>query len=97
MCRGQDRTLMANHRSRVAHTLWVAESARPFHLVSDRGYLELMKTGRPSVYVPSATTLSRDVRLNFERAQKRIKGALKVSRVHNPESKNRRCLCRWCS
>ncbi|KAF8161868.1 hypothetical protein BJ912DRAFT_1069166 [Pholiota molesta] len=32
---------------------WVAESMRPFEIVKDRGFLSLMKTGRPGYYVPS--------------------------------------------
>ena len=37
---------------------WVAESKRPFSVVSDRGFQLLMKTGRPEYYIPSPTTVS---------------------------------------
>ncbi|OBZ79481.1 putative AC9 transposase [Grifola frondosa] len=51
---------------------WVAESVRPFRIVKDRGFLSLMKTGRPQHYIPSPSTVSRDVRLVFVRARSRI-------------------------
>ncbi|KAF8219061.1 hypothetical protein L208DRAFT_1131753, partial [Tricholoma matsutake] len=44
---------------------WVSESLRPFRIVEDRGFLSLMKTGRPEYYVLSASTVSRDVKLVF--------------------------------
>lgn len=31
---------------------WVAESKRPFNIVSDRGFQSLMKTGRPEYHIP---------------------------------------------
>ncbi|KAJ8515393.1 hypothetical protein ONZ45_g7180 [Pleurotus djamor] len=51
---------------------WVTESLRPFKIVSDRGFQCLMKTGRPGYYLPSPTTVSRDVKLVFARARKRM-------------------------
>jgi hypothetical protein len=44
---------------------WVSESLRPFAIVEDRGFKSLMKTGRPEYYLPSQSTVSRDVRLVF--------------------------------
>lgn len=45
------------------HTVrWVCGSTRPFDIVEDEEYLELMKTGRPEYQVTSAKTLARDVR-----------------------------------
>ena len=32
---------------------WVAESQRPFQIVEDRGFKNLMKTGWPDYYIPS--------------------------------------------
>jgi hypothetical protein len=40
---------------------WVSESKRPFSIVQDRGFQNLMKTGRPKYYIPSPSTVSRDV------------------------------------
>jgi hypothetical protein len=58
---------------------WVAESNQPFSVVSDRGFQNLMKTGRPGMYIPSPTTVSRDVQLVFENARTRIAKILQVS------------------
>ncbi|KAJ3487515.1 hypothetical protein NLJ89_g11705 [Agrocybe chaxingu] len=56
---------------------WVAESARPFKIVADRGFLSLMKTGHPEYYVPSPSTVSHDVRLVFARSRQRISAMLR--------------------
>jgi hypothetical protein len=55
---------------------WVAESKRPFQIVNDRS---LMKTGRPECYIPSAETVSRDVKKVFVRVRDRIATMLQVS------------------
>ncbi|KIK35542.1 hypothetical protein CY34DRAFT_60168, partial [Suillus luteus UH-Slu-Lm8-n1] len=57
-------------RAEIVH--WVSESLRPFEVVKDRGFQSLMKTGRPEYYLPSPTTISRDVRLVFVWTRKRI-------------------------
>ncbi|KAF8326248.1 hypothetical protein F5887DRAFT_900191, partial [Amanita rubescens] len=54
-------------QTRAAIVRWVSESVRPFKIVADRGFQFLMKTGRPEYYIPSPTTVSRDVRLVFAR------------------------------
>ena len=51
---------------------WVCVSIRPFDVVSDESFQYLMKSGRPDMYVPSPSTVSRDVRLVFTRTRKRI-------------------------
>jgi hypothetical protein len=51
---------------------WIAESKRPFNIVSDRGFQNLMKTGRPEYYIPSPATVSRDVKKVFVNARKRV-------------------------
>lgn len=51
---------------------WVCESARPFKIVKDRGFLTLMKTGRPAYYVPSPSTVSRDAKTVFARTRNRV-------------------------
>jgi hypothetical protein len=58
---------------------WVSENSRPFDIVKDRGFQCLMKTGRPGYYIPSPSTLSRDVRLVFARTRQRIAKMLCVS------------------
>lgn len=58
---------------------WVSESMRPFDIVEDRGFLCLMKTGRPEYYIPSRSTVSRDVKQVFANVRKRIAKMLRVS------------------
>ncbi|KAF8236208.1 hypothetical protein L208DRAFT_1252844, partial [Tricholoma matsutake] len=48
---------------------WVSESLRPFKIVKDCGFLSLMKTGCPEYYIPSASTVSQDVKPVFARTQ----------------------------
>jgi hypothetical protein len=60
---------------------WVAENKRPFSIVNDRGFRKLMKTGRPDYHIPSAETLSRDVKMVFARVRKRIAKMLQVGSV----------------
>ncbi|THH17103.1 hypothetical protein EUX98_g9192 [Antrodiella citrinella] len=40
---------------------WLSESFRPYETVRDRGFLCLMKTGRPELWVPSPKTAGRDM------------------------------------
>lgn len=58
---------------------WVSESLRPFDIVKDRGFQSLMKTGRPEYYLPSPSTVSRDVRLIYARTRKHVAKMLRVS------------------
>lgn len=60
---------------------WVSESMRPFKMVKDRGFLVLMKTGRPGYWVPSPTTVSRDVKVVFARSRSRIAKMLRVRQI----------------
>ena len=57
---------------------WVAESKRPFQIVNDRAFQSLMKTGRPGYRIPSAETVSRDVKQVFIRVRARIAKMLQV-------------------
>lgn len=59
---------------------WVSESMRPFNIVKDRGFISLMKTGRPEYYIPSPTTVGRDVRKVFTRTRGRVARMLQVRR-----------------
>jgi hypothetical protein len=60
---------------------WVCEDVRPFNIVRDRGFNNLMKTGRPEYYIPSPSTVSRDVRQVFMRTRHRISKMLNVSNL----------------
>lgn len=53
--------------TKAAFVRWVCESLRPFDIVKDVYFLVLMKTGRLALYIPSPSTVSRDVRLVFAR------------------------------
>jgi hypothetical protein len=64
---------------RVEIVRWVSENLRPFRIVGDRGFKVLMKTGRPEYYIPSPSTVSRDVRLVFANVRKRMAKMMKVS------------------
>lgn len=68
---------MIIHRAEIVR--WVSESVRPFKIVEDRGFLSLMKTGRPEYYIPSASTVSRDVQIVFVRTRARMGQMLQVS------------------
>ncbi|GLB40642.1 hypothetical protein LshimejAT787_0805130 [Lyophyllum shimeji] len=51
------------------HVRWVCESKRPFEIVNDEGYHRLMKTGRPHHYIPSVSTVRRDLRVAFAKCR----------------------------
>jgi hypothetical protein len=51
---------------------------RPFSIVEDQGFKNLMKTGRPEYYIPSRVTVARDVTYIFKKTRERIGKMLKV-------------------
>jgi hypothetical protein len=51
---------------------------RPFSIVEDVGFKNLMKTGRPEYYIPSRVTVARDVKYVFKKTRERIGKMLKV-------------------
>jgi hypothetical protein len=57
---------------------WVSESMRLFSIVNDRGFQSLMKTGRPMYYIPSASTVSRDVKKVFIKVRAKVANMLQV-------------------
>ena len=60
---------------------WVSESLRPFAVVRDRGFIDLMKTGRPYAYwVPSPQTVRDDVVTVWHACRHRIIEILEVDR-----------------
>ena len=54
-------------------------SLRPFLLLSDRWFLELMKTGRLGTYIPPPCTISRHVKEVFARSRYTLAKLLRVS------------------
>ncbi|KAJ7728787.1 hypothetical protein B0H14DRAFT_2409936, partial [Mycena olivaceomarginata] len=67
-----------NEQSRAEQVRWVSESLRPFAIAKDRGYRRLMKSGRPSAYISSPTTIARDVKLLFNKTRERLKKRFQV-------------------
>ena len=59
---------------------WVSEDLRPYSIVNDRAFKSLMKTGRPDYYIPSPSTVLRDVRLAFAWTRQRVAKMLRVSK-----------------
>lgn len=64
---------------RIEIVRWIAESKRPFFIVKDRGFRDLMKTGRPEYRLPSPATVSRDVKHVFVRMRSHLAAKLKVN------------------
>lgn len=67
--------------ARTEFVRWVAESLRPFKIVKDRALLSLLKTGRPGYFVPSPSTVSRDLKVVFARSRNRIAKMLQVEHI----------------
>ncbi|KAF8874618.1 hypothetical protein BD779DRAFT_1450826 [Infundibulicybe gibba] len=63
--------------SRAHIVRWCAESNRPPHIVCDREFSILMKAGRPTTALPSATTVMRDIKLSFDICRTNIDNILK--------------------
>lgn len=49
------------------------------NIVKDREFLHLMKAGRPGTSIPTPVTVSRDIKISFEKCRERIDKILKVS------------------
>jgi hypothetical protein len=64
---------------RAEFVRWVSVNKRPFQIVNDEPFRSLMKTGRPECYIPSAETLSRDVKTVFVSVREGIAKMLRVS------------------
>jgi hypothetical protein len=58
---------------------WCAENNCPLCIVKDRHFEVLMKVGWPTTYIPSPSTVSRDIKAVFEKSRERIDKILKVS------------------
>ncbi|KAG1745067.1 uncharacterized protein EDB91DRAFT_1050146 [Suillus paluster] len=76
-CKGKGKVTYSHRQHTRAETRaeivrWVSESLRPFDIVKDRAFQSLMKTGRPEYYIPSPSTVSRDVRQVFVRTRQRV-------------------------
>lgn len=58
--------------------MWICESSRPIQIVADRGFLCIMKVGRPDLWIPSPTTVSRGIHERMDDAKKNMVEFLKV-------------------
>ncbi|KAG1726769.1 hypothetical protein EDB19DRAFT_1622345, partial [Suillus lakei] len=58
--------------TRAELVCWVSKNLRPFDIVKDHAFQSLMKTGRPEYYIPSPSTVSRDVRQVFVWTRQRV-------------------------
>ena len=63
-------------RAEIIH--WIAENKRPYSIVKNRGFLSLIKTGQPEYYLPSPSTVSRDVKKVFAHVRGQIAQMLQV-------------------
>jgi hypothetical protein len=61
---------------------WVSENTHPFEIVKDWGFQSLMKTGQPEYYIPSPSTVSRDVHLVFVHTHQWISKMLQISKAN---------------
>lgn len=57
---------------RVEIVKWVTQSMRPHVIVEDPGFQCLMKTGRPGYWIPSASTVSRDIKVIYKKMREKI-------------------------
>ena len=72
-------------RFRLGLTIWIACRHRPFTIVNDPEFIELLTSLNDKVAIPSARTVSRDVQEAFEASQKCVKDMLQVCvRFLNP-------------
>ena len=57
---------------------WVSENKCPFSIVDNSRFQSLMKTGQPEYHIPSALTVSQDVKYAFVCVCKQIAKMLQV-------------------
>ena len=67
----------AKHRALIA--MRCARSSRPFNVVNDSEYKEEVELLRPGTKLPSAQTVSDDVRLIYDKGSKFVKEYFAVS------------------
>ncbi|TFK79414.1 hypothetical protein K466DRAFT_472998, partial [Polyporus arcularius HHB13444] len=72
------------YSNRPLSRIQIRYSFRPFAVATDPGFLRLMKTGRPGMYIPSPTTISRDVKITLAGGRLRLSGMLRAypGRLH---------------
>ena len=104
--RGQEPVTMSHRalstpKARALITKWVAENNRPATIVEDRELIKLLTGGRPQMHIPSALTVTRDIKTAFEACRNRIKKLLQdhPGRLHFATdawtSPNQRAFVAW--
>ncbi|KAJ7082162.1 hypothetical protein C8R43DRAFT_965514 [Mycena crocata] len=51
---------LSKSETRTGFIRWISKSLRPFVIAADRGFRYLMRSGRPTVWIPSSSTIARD-------------------------------------
>ena len=64
--------------ARVGHVRWIAQSKHPFEIVNDVGYQWNVKQGAPHQYIPSSSTIQRDVKEAFLKCREKLAKVLQV-------------------
>ena len=67
---------------RLKLAIWIAKRHRPFAIVGDPEFLELLASLNHNVSVPSCTTVSRDIQEIFQVSREQVATILKV-RFHD--------------
>jgi hypothetical protein len=62
--------------------LWIARRRRPFVIVEDPEFIELLTMLYDKVAIPSTSTVSRDLQEIFEHSQTKVAALLKVCLLH---------------
>jgi hypothetical protein len=80
---------------------WITKSNHPARIIDDRELRELLLTGRPTMQLPSASTIARDIRSSFLFCRDRIAKLLREypGRIHfatdSWTSPNHRAFVAW--
>jgi hypothetical protein len=68
---------------KAAMVRWAAKSKWPFKIADDIEFRFMMKTGRPSIYIPSPMTVSRDTKRVFAVVRNWVAALLRVRQVYS--------------
>lgn len=61
-----------NSSPRVEIIKWVTQSMHPHVIVKDPGFLNLMKTGHPGYWVPSPSTVARNIKVIYTKVCEKL-------------------------
>lgn len=66
------------HSFRFSVLIWIVCHHRPFHIVEDPKFVELLRSLNANVSIPSRSTLSRDIQEVFDISRQKVASALQV-------------------